>query len=106
MALARARAYGASPGQEEAFAKGGVRSVCRTATLQESVRVDQWDVTHACPPGKGGIAKLDFRRTISSLGLSPKKRLNSRLNCDALSYPTSMLAADAVFSFRNISRRA
>jgi hypothetical protein len=74
--------------------------------LQESVRVDQWDVIHACPPGKGGIAKLDFRRTISSLGLSPKKRLNSRLNCDALSYPTSMLAACAVFSFRNISRRA
>ena len=33
-------------------------------------RVDQCDVTHACPPGKGGIAKLDFRRTISSLGLA------------------------------------
>ena len=93
-------------GQEEAFAKGGFRSVCRTATMQKSVRVDQWDVTHACRPGKGGIAKLDFRRTISSLGLSPKRRLNSRLNCDALSYPTSMLAADAVFSFLNISRRA
>ena len=49
---------------------------------------------------------LDFKRVTSSLGFRPKARLDSRLNWDVLSYPTSRQAADAGFSSRSISRRA
>jgi len=39
------------------------------------------------------MAKLDLSRATSSPGVRPNSRLNSRLNCEALSYPTSLLAA-------------
>jgi hypothetical protein len=45
----------------------------------------QCDDTQICFPGSPGIANLAFRRATSSPGLRPKSRLNSRLNCEALS---------------------
>ena len=49
----------------------------------------QCDETKSDAACAGGTAKLFLMRLTSATGGSPKRRLNSRLNCDALSYPTA-----------------
>ncbi len=49
----------------------------------------QCDETNTASSNASGIAKLSRMRLVSAAGVKPKRRLNSRLNCDALVYPTA-----------------
>lgn len=60
-------------------------SRCSAARVPSLAKPPQCDDTQICFPGSPGIANLAFRRATSWPGLRPKSRLNSRLNCEALS---------------------
>lgn len=49
------------------------------------------------------MAKLARIRFASAAGVDPNSRRNSRLNCDALAWPTAWHAASAVKSWRTMS---
>lgn len=57
-------------------------------------------------PDHAVLVKLALTLSASAAGVSPKNRLNSRLNCEALWYPTKRAARAAVSPSWTINNRA
>jgi hypothetical protein len=65
--------------------------------------VTQWSLTYCA----GRDCRLSWRKVaMSFVGALPKNRLYSRLNCEALTYPTRWLAVPASIIVDNMSRLA